>query len=96
MVEFDSRNQEFINHIIGFKALLMFNTKLTFNTFIQYNTAIDAFIINARFRYNPKEGNDLYIVFNEGLNTDLYRETPTLPRSDNRTIMLKYTYTFAF
>ena len=96
IVNFDGRNQEFINHIIGFKALSMFSTKISFITFAQYNTAIDAFIINGRFRFNPREGNDLYIVYNEGLNTDLYHELPTLPRSANRTVMMKYTYTFGF
>ena len=94
-VDFSDRNQSFSNHIIGIKPLLMFSTKFSVSSFIQYNTVIDAFIINGRIRYNPREGNDFYIVYNEGLNTDLYRETPTLPRSESRTIMLKYTYTFS-
>ncbi|GAH52410.1 unnamed protein product, partial [marine sediment metagenome] len=47
-----------------------------------------------RYRYNPREGNDFYIVYDEGLNTDREREIPVLPRASNRTIMLKYSYTF--
>jgi hypothetical protein len=46
------------------------------------------------FRYNPREGHDLYIVYDEGLNMDRQREIPVLPPSDVRTILLKYNYTF--
>lgn len=37
-----------------------------------------------------------YIVYDEGLNSDLARETPRLPLSSGRTVLLKYTYTFMF
>ena len=76
-VKFTDRGQEFTNHILGIKALLMISTKLSFTSFVQYNTDIEAWLINARFRYNPREGNDFYIVYNEGLNTNLYRESPS-------------------
>ncbi len=94
-VKFDKRGQGFENHIFGMKALYMINTKLSARVFVQYNTAIDAMITNFRFRYNPKEGNDLSIVFNEGTNFFLEKETPFEPRTGNRTILVKYTYTFS-
>ena len=72
----------------------MLSTKFSTSAFIQYNSAIDAVIANVRLRYNPKEGNDFYIVYNEGQNTNLEREVPYLPRMSSRTLMLKYTYTF--
>ena len=95
-VGFAERKQGFTNHILGIKALLMISTTLSFTSFVQYNTDVKTWLINARFRYNPREGNDFYIVYNEGLNTDLYRESPVLPRSESRVLMLKYTYTFGF
>jgi hypothetical protein len=61
---------------------------------VQYNGASGAVIANLRFRYNPREGNDLYIVYNDALNTDRFSEIPTLPYTDSRTILLKYSYTF--
>lgn len=82
------------NHILGVKALYMFDTRLSFNTYIQYNTALNGIITNFRLRYNPREGNDLYLVLNEDRNTDLNRELPNLPVYNSRSIMLKYTYTF--
>ena len=95
-VSFKNRGQDFTNHILGVKALLMLSTKVSITSFVQYNTDIEAWLINARFRYNPREGNDFYIVYNEGLNTNIYRESPSLPRSETRVLMLKYTYTFGF
>jgi hypothetical protein len=93
-VRFKSRGEEMTNHIVGLKALFMFNTRLSLNAYIQYNTALHGIITNLRLRYNPKEGNDLYLVFNEDRNTNLYREFPYLPVYSSRAVMLKYTYTF--
>jgi hypothetical protein len=93
-VNFSKRNLKMINHIIGFKALYMLNTKFSANAFIQYNTAVSEIISNFRIRYNPKEGNDLYLVFNEGRNTNLTREIPNLPVYSSRAVMVKYTFTF--
>jgi hypothetical protein len=93
-VNFSKRNLKMVNHIIGLKALYMLNTRLSANAFIQYNTAVNEIITNFRIRYNPKEGNDLYLVFNEGRNTNLIREVPNLPVYNSRAVMIKYTYTF--
>jgi hypothetical protein len=72
----------------------MLNTQLSVNAFIQYNTAYDGVITNFRLRYNPREGNDLYLVFNEDRNTNIYHELPNLPVYNSRAVILKYTYTF--
>lgn len=93
-VDFPDRDQKFIAHIVRLRVLAMLSTKFSAAAFIQYNSAADAVVANIRIRFNPREGNDLYIVYNEELNTNRYREIPTLPYSSSRTIMLKYTYTF--
>ena len=72
----------------------MFSTRLSLSAFVQYNSAINKVLSNIRFRYNPREGTDLYLVFNEGRNTHLQRELPTLPVYNQRNITLKFTYTF--
>ena len=51
-------------------------------------------VLNFRFRYNPSEGTDLYIVWNESLNSDRYAFDPDKPLSQERTLMLKYARTF--
>ena len=81
------------SHVFRLNSLVVFNTQLSFAAFVQYNSAIDAVLANARLRFNPREGVDLYIVYNEGYNTDRYREVPSLPILNTRTIMLKYTHT---
>ena len=93
-IKFPDRGISFKNHILGVKGLWTFNTKISLATFVQYNTAIDDVIANVRFRYNPREGVDFYLVYNEGVNTDPYSRVPKLPVSDNRTLMAKFTYTF--
>lgn len=96
IVKFNKRNLDFTNHIAGVKGLLTLTTKTSLTAFIQYNTAVNKILTNLRFRFNPREGNDFYIVYDEGLNTNLNREIPVMPRSSGRTILLKYTYTFRF
>ncbi len=93
-VHFPSRDLKFTNHILGLKGLMTLTTKTSLTAFIQYNTAIDKVIANIRFRYNPREGNDLYIVYDGGVNRDVHRQSPSLPFTSDRTILLKYTYTF--
>lgn len=93
-VNFSNRNLKMTNHILGVKALYMLNTKFSANAFIQFNTAVNEIITNFRIRYNPREGNDFYLVINEGRNTNLTREIPNLPVYNSRALMIKYTYTF--
>jgi hypothetical protein len=93
---FPDRDQKFIAHIGRLRILAMLSTKFSAAAFVQYNSAADAVTANIRIRYNPREGSDLYIVFNDGLNTDRMREIPPLPRSMGRTLLVKYTYTFNF
>jgi hypothetical protein len=95
-VNFPERNLQFTNHIFGARGLMTLTTKTSLTCFVQYNTAIHKVIGNIRFRYNPREGNDFYLVYDEGLNTNRQRITPELPFSTGRTILLKYTYTFRF
>ena len=94
LIRFPDRGQSLNNHIAGLRALYMFSTKLSFSAFVQYNSAINKVLSNVRFRYNPKEGTDLFVVFNEGRNTWLDREVPNLPEYDARNITIKFTYTF--
>lgn len=99
-VRFPDRNQEFEAHIVRLKTQLALNTKASLNAFVQYSSASDLISTNVRFRYNFSEGNDLWLVYNEGSNTDRFRDfdldrnRPILPRINNRLLLLKYTYTF--
>jgi hypothetical protein len=93
-VNFPERSMEFANHIGRLTGLMTLTTKTSLSAFIQYNSAIDGIIGNIRFRYNPREGNDFYIVYDEALNTGRNHSLPVKPFSAGRTVLLKYTYTF--
>ena len=51
---------------------------------------------NVRFRYNPREGTDFYLVYNEGVNTDRLGKVPVPPLSSGRALYAKFNYTFNF
>jgi len=93
-ITFPDRDEEFTAHIGRLRVELTLTTALSAFAFVQYNSKIDMVSANVRLRYNPREGNDLYLVYNEGFNTDRYREDPALPLPSNGTIILKYAYTF--
>lgn len=93
-IGFPDRNQERTAHIGRLRMEITPNVQFSLQNFVQYNSATDSLLGNIRFRYNPREGNDFYIVYNEQLNTNRTVHTPHLPLSDNRTLLLKYTYTF--
>ncbi len=93
-VRFPVRNDGFSVHIGRIRTQIGLSTKMSLNAFLQYNASTDNFLANLRFRYNFREGNDLWIVFNEGRNTDRYGVDPVLPALESRTLLLKYTYTF--
>jgi len=93
-VEFPGRGQRLTAHIVQLRLLATLSTKFSASAFVQYNSAVDGAIANIRIRYNPREGNDLYLVINEGVNTNRAGKIPYPPAYDTRAIMIKYSYTF--
>jgi hypothetical protein len=93
-IHFPTRDQSFNGHIAGLKALLMFTNTISVSALVEYSNIAHGIVTNVRLRYNPKEGNDFYFVFNQGRNTELTRESPELNTIANRGVVIKYTYTF--
>ena len=91
-----SRSQKYTNNIFGLKSSFLFTTKLSFSTYIQFNKYSDRIITNARLRYNPKEGNDFYIVYDEGISSMNRPDFIVGAEKESRTLLIKYTYTFPF
>ncbi len=94
-IDFPERGAAFDVHVARLRIKTALNTKLSTNAFLQYNSVTRSVSTNVRFRYNFREGNDLWIVYNESLNTERHRVLPMLPITDNRTFLLKYTHTFS-
>lgn len=94
LVEFPDRDQKEFLNIFRLRSLIALNTKVSLQLLSQYNYLVRRLGTNARFRYNFREGNDFWIVFSETSNTHLDRTIPTLPRFNNRVLLVKYTHTF--
>ncbi len=83
----------YIAHIGRLKISTSLNVKLSVNAFAQINSLTKVSAINFRLRYNWKDGNDLFMVYNETLNND-GKTDQYLPFSDYRAVIIKYIYTF--
>jgi len=71
-----------------------FSSKSSLNTYIQYDNRSDKAGLNLRFRYNPIEGTDLYVVYNLNANTDRNALVPRQPFADSQVFVLKFSKTF--
>jgi hypothetical protein len=87
-------NNSLYIHSFNIKALFMFSTKLSASFLVQYVNTEDDFIGNFRLRYNPREGNDFYLVYNDYRGISDRISVPARPPFFNKTIMVKYTHTF--
>jgi hypothetical protein len=92
-VQFESRDQTFISHLVRFRSDFTFSTITSASAFVQYNNNGNVVVSNIRFRYNPFEGRDLYVVWNEVMNSNRFVLEPNAPFSQQRSLMLKYVHT---
>ena len=97
-LEFDTRHQVENVQVARFRIRAALNPQASGNAFVQYNSTTDRLDFNVRLRYAFAEGTDLWLVYNEGLDTDPVRDVIGVrsPTSLARTILLKYTHTFGF
>lgn len=86
--------QTYKPHVARFRIRSSLNKSLSANVSIQYSSDLKQLSSNFRFRFNPSEGVDFYIVYNEGIHTSLNHEFPRLPRSLGRSILIKFNYSF--
>lgn len=93
-IRFPARNEALDAHLARLRIRVAANVHFSVSVFMQYNSSQDAVSANVRARYNFSEGRDLWLVYNDGFNTE--RETavgPRLPFSQGRTVMVKYSHT---
>ncbi|HNA57170.1 MAG TPA: DUF5916 domain-containing protein [Chitinophagales bacterium] len=85
----------YMSNLVRLGVNYNFSTKVSLKAYIQYEDISDMTSANLRFRYNPQEGTDLYIVLNQGLNNDRDRLDPKLPYAQSQAVTIKFTKTFA-
>ncbi|MDQ3071308.1 MAG: hypothetical protein M3R55_16450 [Acidobacteriota bacterium] len=102
-LRFDVRNEKADIHLLRLRVRTALDARASGNAFIQHNSTTDRLDLNVRLRYNVTEGTDLWLVYNEGLDTerDPLGEARGLsaqrsPLSLSRALILKYSHTFTF
>lgn len=95
-VRFPGRDLSLDAHLLRLRVQTAYDAHLSLSTFWQYNSVADVASVNARLRYNVREGNDLWVVYNEAVNTDRLTRTPLPPVSQGRAVMVKYTHTLVW
>jgi hypothetical protein len=98
-LRFPVRDQSVDIHLARFRIRTAVDARASGNAFVQYNSTTDRLDFNVRFRYAFSEGTDLWVVYNEGLDTDRPldpRFDRDVPLSLSRALIVKYTHTFVF
>ncbi|MGE0862317.1 MAG: DUF5916 domain-containing protein [Vicinamibacterales bacterium] len=98
-LRFASRNQQADIQLLGLRIRTALDVRASGNALIQYNSTTDRLDFNVRLRYNVTEGTDLWLVYNEGLDTDRMTGPGDLPRSPlslSRALIVKYSHTLTF
>ncbi len=86
--------QKYRPHVARFRVNTALNQSLSIRGLIQYSRDLERISSNLRLRFNPSEGVDVFIVYNEGLNTGRNRMNPRLPLTEGRSVLVKFNYTF--
>ncbi len=95
-IRFPEREQGLDLHVIRLRVQAAMDVRFSLATLLQYDNADDAVGINARLRYSFSEGRDLWVVYNQTLNTDRpLVPAPRLPVTRSRAFLIKYTHTLA-
>ena len=83
--------------LVNLRGTYSFSSSTSIKAFIQYDNTSETLGSNIRLRYNPTEGTDLYIVYNQNMNTNITeREELIKPRFQNQAIILKFAKTFLY
>ncbi len=96
-IRFADRDQGTDIHVPALRIRTALDARASGNALIQYNSTTDRLEFNVRLRYNFAEGTDLWLVYNEGLDTERGTDPADVrsPLSLSRSLILKYTHTFA-
>ena len=94
--DFHRRESAATTHLGRLRLRTALNPRASATAFAQYSSATRETSLNVRFRYHFREGTDLWVVYNEGLD-HAGRDAlgPRRPLSSGRTIMVKYSHSFA-
>jgi hypothetical protein len=84
---------DFVTRLIQINADVAFNARWSWLNLLQYDNESGSAGVNSRLRWNPRAGQDLYIVLNHGFSAlGAFRDL----ESTQSQFSVKYTQTFRF
>lgn len=95
-LRFNERHEKADPDIARLRVQYAHNSRVSLSSFVQYSRAGKAVAANMRMRWQFAEGQDLWVVYNDLLNTTRTPASiglPELPLSKARTLLVKYTHT---
>lgn len=97
-LRFPIRNQAATLQVARLRVRAARDASASANAIVQYNSTTERLDFNVRLRYAFAEGTDLWLVYNEGLDTDRTRDPAMAPPplSLSRAFILKYSRTLGF
>ena len=84
---------QFVTRLMAINADVAFNVRWSWLNLLQYDNESESVGINSRLRWNPRAGQDLYIVINHGYSAE---GSLSRLRSEQSQFAVKYTHTFRF
>jgi len=96
-IRFPDRDAALDVHVARLRLGAAVNARFSAVALLQLNSVDDRLGVNLRVRYNFSEGSDLWLVYDEGFNTErdaLAAGEPRRPLSDTRVLRVKLTRTF--
>ncbi|MBA3647224.1 MAG: carbohydrate binding family 9 domain-containing protein [Chitinophagales bacterium] len=91
---YDAVHTTFESNLVRLNIAYLISIKFSLKVYTQYDDLSHSLSSNLRFRYNPEEGTDLFLVINQGLNTARNRLDPHLPIVNSQAITIKFLKTF--
>lgn len=89
-IDFARRNEHVTAQVARVRARTSFTASVSFAAFVQYNSLAKQVSSNARLRFNPREGTDFYVVYNDARNTTPGAYAPAKFPLDSRTLLVKF------
>jgi hypothetical protein len=95
-LRFADRSQSVNVQLARLRVRAALDVRMSGNAFVQYNSTSHTLDANVRLRYAFAEGTDLWLVYNEGLDTQQVRDPlgQQSPFSLSRSFIVKYSHTF--
>ncbi len=91
---FPARGQREWSRLGRLRVLASASPRLSLSTVVQTNSVAHLATANVRFRYNVREGHDLWVVYGHQENLDRDRLSPPAPGTARAGLLVKYTRSF--